>query len=66
MKKNRTLYECDKKEIEELLLGHKVVAYKADNLLILDNGVLTFRGEAISNGKIDREYDIKFMIFRKK
>lgn len=31
-----------------------------------NNGVLTFRGEAISNGKIDREYDIKFMIFRKK
>lgn len=31
-----------------------------------NNGVLTFRGEAISNDKIDREYDIKFMIFRKK
>lgn len=30
-----------------------------------NNGVLTFRGQAISNGKIDREYDIKFMIFRK-
>lgn len=40
MKKNRTLHECDKKEIEELLLGHKVVAYEADNLLVLDNGVL--------------------------
>ena len=40
MKKNRTLHECDKKEIEELLLGHKVVAYKEDNLLVLDNGVL--------------------------
>lgn len=40
MKKNRTLHECDKKEIEELLLGHKVVAYEADNLFVLDNGVL--------------------------
>ena len=40
MKKNRTLHECDKKEIEELLLGHKVVSYEADNLLVLDNGVV--------------------------
>lgn len=40
MKKNRILHECNKKEIEELLLGHKVVAYEADNLLVLDNGVL--------------------------
>ena len=40
MKKNRTLHECDKKEIEELLLGHKVVAYEEGNLLILDNGIL--------------------------
>lgn len=31
-----------------------------------DNGVLTFRGEAINKNKIDREYDIKFMVFRKK
>lgn len=31
-----------------------------------NNGVLTFRGQAIRDGKIDREYDIKFMIFRKK
>jgi hypothetical protein len=31
-----------------------------------NNGVLTFRGEAINKNKIDREYDIKFMIFRKK
>lgn len=31
-----------------------------------NNGVLTFRGEAINKNKIDREYDIKFMVFRKK
>lgn len=31
-----------------------------------NNGVLTFRGETINNNKIDREYDIKFMVFRKK
>ena len=31
-----------------------------------DNGVLTFRGQAFNNGKLSREYDIKFMIFRKK
>lgn len=30
-----------------------------------NNGVLTFRGEAINKNKIDREYDIKFKIFRK-
>lgn len=30
-----------------------------------DNGVLTFRGQAFDNGKLSREYDIKFMIFRK-
>lgn len=31
-----------------------------------NNGVLTFKGEAINKNKIDREYDIKFMVFRKK
>lgn len=31
-----------------------------------NNGVLTFRGEAINKNKIDREYDIKFRVFRKK
>ena len=31
-----------------------------------NNGVLTFRGETINKNKIDREYDIKFMVFRKK
>lgn len=30
-----------------------------------DNGVLTFRGQAFNKGKLSREYDIKFMIFRK-
>ena len=31
-----------------------------------NNGVLTFRGETINKNQIDREYDIKFMVFRKK
>lgn len=31
-----------------------------------NNGVLTFRSETINKNKIDREYDIKFRIFRKK
>ena len=31
-----------------------------------NNGVLTVRGETINKNKIDREYDIKFMVFRKK
>lgn len=31
-----------------------------------DNGVLKFKGEAINSGKVDREYEIKFRIFRKK
>ena len=39
MKKNRTLHECDKKEIEELLLGHKVTVDDYGNL-VLDNGVV--------------------------
>lgn len=40
MKKDRTLYECNEKEIEELLLGHKIVADENSDTLILDNGVL--------------------------
>ena len=39
MNKNRTLHECDKKEIEELLLGHKVTVDDYGNL-VLDNGVV--------------------------
>lgn len=31
-----------------------------------DNGVLKFKGEAINNGKVGREYEIKFRVFRKK
>lgn len=40
MYKDRTLYECNEKEIEELLLGHKIVADESSDSLILDNGVL--------------------------
>ena len=40
MKKDKTLYECDEKEIEELLLGHKIVADENNDALILDNGVV--------------------------
>ena len=40
MKKDRTLNECDEKEIEELLLGHKIVADENNDTLILDNGVV--------------------------
>lgn len=40
MKKIRTLHDYDKKEIEELLLGHKVLAYEPGGLLILDNDIL--------------------------
>lgn len=40
MKKDRTLNECDEKEIEELLLGHKIVADENNDALILDNGVV--------------------------
>lgn len=39
MHKDRTLHECNEKEIEELLLGHKIVVDKSDNL-VLDNGVV--------------------------
>lgn len=39
MKKDRTLCECNEKEIEELLLGHKVTVDDYDNL-VLDNGVV--------------------------
>lgn len=39
MHKDRTLYECNEKEIEELLLGHKIVADENNDTLILDNGV---------------------------
>lgn len=38
MYKDRTLCECNEKEIEELLLGHKVTADY--DKLILDNGVV--------------------------
>lgn len=39
MHKDRTLCECNEKEIEELLLGHKVTVDDYDNL-VLDNGVM--------------------------
>lgn len=39
MYKDKTLYECNEKEIEELLLGHKIVADENNDTLILDNGV---------------------------
>ena len=39
MHKDRTLCEQDEKEIEELLLGHKVTVDDYDNL-VLDNGVV--------------------------
>lgn len=39
MHKDRTLHECNEKEIEELLLGHKIVVDESDNL-VLDNGVV--------------------------
>lgn len=39
MSKNKTLCECNEKEIEELLLGHKVTVDDYDNL-VLDNGVV--------------------------
>ena len=39
MYKDRTLCECNEKEIEELLLGHKVTVDNYDNL-VLDNGVV--------------------------
>lgn len=39
MFKDRTLCECNEKEIEELLLGHKVTVDDYDNL-VLDNGVV--------------------------
>ena len=31
-----------------------------------DNGVLKFNGEVINKGKVGREYEIKFRVFRKK
>lgn len=39
MYRDRTLCECNEKEIEELLLGHKVTVDDYDNL-VLDNGVV--------------------------
>lgn len=39
MHKDKTLCECNEKEIEELLLGHKVTVDDYDNL-VLDNGVV--------------------------
>ena len=39
MYKDRTLCECNEKEIEELLLGHKVTVDDCGNL-VLDNGVV--------------------------
>ena len=39
MKKDRTLHECNEKEIKELLLGHKVTVDDYNNL-VLDNGVV--------------------------
>ena len=39
MYKDRTLCECSEKEIEELLLGHKVTVDDCGNL-VLDNGVV--------------------------
>lgn len=39
MYKDRTLCECNEKEIEELLLGHKVTVDDYDNL-VLDNGIM--------------------------
>lgn len=39
MYKDRTLHECNEKEIEELLLGHKIAVDDYDNL-VLDNGVV--------------------------
>ncbi len=31
-----------------------------------DKGVLNFKGEAINKGNVDREYEIRFRVFRKK
>lgn len=39
MRKDKTLCEQNEKEIEELLLGHKVTVDDYDNL-VLDNGVM--------------------------
>ena len=39
MHKDRTLCEQNEKEIEELLLGHKVTVDDYDNL-VLDNGIM--------------------------
>lgn len=39
MYRDRTLCEQNEKEIEELLLGHKIVADENSDTLILDNGV---------------------------
>lgn len=39
MRKDKTLCESNEKEIEELLLGHKVTVDDYDNL-VLDNGVV--------------------------
>lgn len=42
MHKDRTLFECNEKEIEELLLGHKIVADELTGSLLLDNGILLY------------------------
>lgn len=42
MHKDRTLCECNEKEIEELLLGHKIVADEFTDSLVLDNGILLY------------------------
>lgn len=42
MHKDRTLCECNEKEIEELLLGHKIVADEFTGSLVLDNGILLY------------------------
>lgn len=39
MYKDRTLCECNEKEIEELLIGHKITVDDYDKL-VLDNGVV--------------------------
>ena len=48
MYKDRTLCECNEKEIEELLLGHKITADY--DKLILDNGVVLWINPNIGCG----------------
>lgn len=42
MHNDRTLCECNEKEIKELLLGHKIVADELTGSLLLDNGILLY------------------------